>query len=103
MWTFMLGFPYGSAVKNLLAHVRDVGLIPKSGSFPWRRKQQPTQYSCPENPMDRGAWWAAVHGVAKNRTQLSAAHEYLPHGLTLRRVSPGKGLLGICTPKIDIR
>ena len=31
----------------------------------------PLQYSCPENPMDRGAWWAAVHGVAKSRTQLS--------------------------------
>ena len=31
----------------------------------------PLQYSCLENPMDRGAWWAAVHGVAKNRTRLS--------------------------------
>ena len=31
----------------------------------------PLQYSCLENPMDRGAWWATVHGVAKNRTQLS--------------------------------
>ena len=44
-----------------------------------RRKWQPTgegngnplQYSCLENPMDRGAWWAAVHGVAKSRTRLS--------------------------------
>ena len=34
----------------------------------------PLQYSCPENPMDGGAWWAAVHGVAKSRTRLSDFH-----------------------------
>ena len=38
--------------------------------FSWRRQWQPLQYSCLENPMDGGAWWAAVHGVAKSRTQL---------------------------------
>ena len=38
----------------------------------------PLQYSCLENPMDRGAWWAAVHGVAKSQTQLSD-HNWLPH------------------------
>ena len=37
----------------------------------WRRNGMPLQYSCLENPMDRGAWWAAVHGVAKSRTRLS--------------------------------
>ena len=37
---------------------------------PWRRKWQPTQYSWLENPMDRGTWWAIVHGVAKNQAQL---------------------------------
>ena len=36
----------------------------------WRRQWHPLQYSCLENPMDRGAWWAAVHGVAKSRTRL---------------------------------
>ena len=37
----------------------------------WRRKWQPTpEYSCLENPVDRGAWWAAVHGVAQSRTRL---------------------------------
>ena len=39
--------------------------------FPDLRQSQPLQYSCLENPTDGGAWWAAVHGVAKSRTQLS--------------------------------
>ena len=37
----------------------------------WRRQWHPLQYSCLENPVDGGAWWAAVHGVARSRTQLS--------------------------------
>ena len=40
-------------------------------SFPDLRQSQPLQYSCLENPTDGGAWWAAVHGVAKSRTRLS--------------------------------
>ena len=39
--------------------------------FPWRRKCNPLQYSCLENPTDRGAWWATVHRVTEGRTQLS--------------------------------
>ena len=38
------------------------------GKIPWRRAWQPPQYSCLENPRDRGAWWAIVHGVANSRT-----------------------------------
>ena len=38
--------------------------------IPWRKKWQPLQYSCLENLMDRGAWWATVHGVTKSRTRL---------------------------------
>ena len=41
------------------------------GKIPWRRAWQPIQYSCLENSMDRGAWWATVHGVSKSGTQLS--------------------------------
>ena len=40
-------------------------------AFPQRRQCNPLQYSCLENPMDRGAWWAAVHGVTDSLTQLS--------------------------------
>ena len=49
----------------------DLGLIPGLGRCPGEGNGNPLQYYCLENPMDRGAWWAAVHGVAKSRTQLS--------------------------------
>ena len=48
----------------------DVGLIPGSGRSPGEGHGNPLQYSCLENPKDRGAWWAAVHGVTKSRTRL---------------------------------
>ena len=49
----------------------DVGLIPGLGQSPGVGNGNPLQYSCLENPMDRGAWWATVHGVAKSQTRLS--------------------------------
>ena len=49
---------------------RDAGSIPGSGRSPEEGHGKPLQYSCLENPMDRGAWWAIVHRVAKSRTQL---------------------------------
>ena len=52
-------------VKNLLANAGDVGLIPGSGRSPEKGNVNPLQYSCLGNPMDRGAWWAIIHGVAK--------------------------------------
>ena len=60
-------------VKNLPANagdLRDVGLIPGSGRSPGVGNGNPLQYPCLENPMDRGAWWATVHGVTKNQTLL---------------------------------
>ena len=59
------GFPGGSAVKNLPANVGDMVSIPGSGRSPGEGNGNPLQYSCLENPMGRGAWWATVHGVAK--------------------------------------
>ena len=59
-----LGFPGGSVVKNLPANAEDTGLIPDPGE----RNGSPLQYSCLENPMDRGAWRATVHGVTKRWT-----------------------------------
>ena len=49
----------------------DLGSIPGLGRSPGEENGNPLQYSCLENPMDGGAWWATVHGVAKSRTQLS--------------------------------
>ena len=66
-----MGFPGGSEVKASAHNAGDLGLIPGSGRSPGEGNGNPLQYSCLENPMDRGAWWAAVHGVAKSRTRLS--------------------------------
>ena len=58
-------------VKNVPANVgdiRDVGLIPELGRSPEEENGNPLQYSCLENPMDRGAWQATVRGVAKSQT-----------------------------------
>ena len=51
--------------------VRDLSSIPGSGRFPGEGNGNPLHYSCLENPMDGGVWWAAVHGVAKSQTRLS--------------------------------
>ena len=60
------GFPGGSVVKNLPANAGDVGLISFLGRSPGEGNGNPLQYSCLENPMDRGAWWATVHEVARS-------------------------------------
>ena len=52
-------------VKNLPAVQETPGSIPRSGRSPGEGNGYPLQYSCLENPMDRGAWWATAHGVAK--------------------------------------
>ena len=70
MYTHTLGFPGGSVVKNLLVNAGDLGSIPGSGRPPGEGNSNPLQYSCLENPMDGGAWWATVHGVAQSRTRL---------------------------------
>ena len=58
-------------VKNLPANpgdIRDAGSTPGSRRSPGGGHDNPLQYSCLENPMDRGAWWATVHGVARVNT-----------------------------------
>ena len=66
-----MGFPGGAVVKNPPANAEDAKetWVEK---IPWRRAWHPLQYSCLENPMDRGAWRAAVQGVAKSQAQLRA-------------------------------
>ena len=66
-----MGFLGGSAVKKPSANAGDEGSIPRSGRSPGEGNGNPLQYSCLGNPMDRGAWWAIVHGVAKGPTRLS--------------------------------
>ena len=62
----LLGFPGGSEVKASACDAGDLGLIPGLGRSPGEGNGNPLQYSCLENPMERGTWWATVHGVAKS-------------------------------------
>ena len=66
-----LGFPGGLEVKASACNAGDLGLIPGSGRSPGEGNGNPPQYSCLENPMYGGAWWATVHGVTKSWTRLS--------------------------------
>ena len=60
--------PGGLVIKNLRAIAGDAGLIPGSGRSPRVRNGNPLQYSCLGNTMDRGAWWAATHGIIQSDT-----------------------------------
>ena len=85
----ILGFPGGSVVKNLPANAGatwDVGLIPGSGRSSGVANDNPLWDSCLENSMDRGAWWAEVHVVAKSQTWLS---EYIIFKCTLKCTNIG--------------
>ena len=68
---FLMGFPGGSDDKESACNAGDPGSIPGFGKSPVEGNGNPFQYSCLENPMDRGAWWAAVHGAANSQTCLS--------------------------------
>ena len=71
---FKMGFPSGAVVKNPPANAgdaRDTGSIPGLGRSPGEGNDNPLQYSCLGNPMDRGAWQATVPGVTKNQTRLN--------------------------------
>ena len=68
-----MGFPHGTGDKESTCQCRRIkrrSFNPWVGRSPGGGHGNPLQYSCLENPMDRGAWWATVHGVAKIRTRL---------------------------------
>ena len=66
----LLAFPGGKVEKESAYNVGDWGWIPGSGRSPGEENGYPLQYSCLENSMDRGAWWATVHGIPKSWTGL---------------------------------
>ena len=77
-----MGFPGGTSGKNLPANagdIRDAGSIPGSGRSPGGGYDNPLQYSCLENPMDRRAWRAMVYRVTESQTQLKglSTHSYI--------------------------
>ena len=65
MYIVCWGFPGGAVVKNPPANAEGMALIPGSGNSPGVGNDKPLQYSCVENPMDRGARWATVHRVTR--------------------------------------
>ena len=71
-WGGVKNFPGGKVVRNLPANAGDTGdrVREESGRFPGGRNGNPLQHSCLENPTDREAWWATVHGVANSETRL---------------------------------
>ena len=66
-----IGFPGGSDGNESACNVGYLSLIPGLGRSPGEKNSYPLQYSCLENPMDKGAWWVAGHGTVKTQTQLS--------------------------------
>ena len=75
LYTYLyVGFPVAQTVKNLPANAGDLGSVPGLGRSHRGVHGNLLQYSCLENPMDREAWWATVHGVAKSQTRLSGFH-----------------------------
>ena len=79
---FALGFPGGSVSKESACHAEDPGLIPPSGRSPGEGNGNPLQQSCLGHPMDRGAWSAIVHSIAKTH--------HLPHLWELGKPREGK-------------
>ena len=67
----LMDFPGCPDGKGSAYNVGDPGSIPGPGRSPREGNDNPPQYSCLENPMDGGAWWATVHGVTKSWTRLS--------------------------------
>ena len=60
-----LGFPGGSDSRDTTCRAGGLGFHPGSGRHPGEGNDNPLQYSCLENPMDRGTWWATVHGMQR--------------------------------------
>ena len=81
-WVYAVSYQVALVVKNLpgnAGEVRHVGSIPELGGSPGEGYGNPLQSSCLKNHMDRGAWWATVHGVAKSQTRLKLLNTYLAH------------------------
>ena len=82
--------PGGLDGKASTCNAGDPGSIPGLGRYPGEGNGNPLQYSCPENSMDGGAWWATVHGVTKSQTQLSDFTTHSQHDLPVMMLNFGQ-------------
>ena len=90
---YLWGFPCDTVVKNLLVSAgdtEDLGLLPGSGRSPGEGNVNQLQYSCLEHSMDREAWWATVHGVAKSGTQRTQHMYYLQVNYKKKKLNTSK-------------
>ena len=88
---FFWVFSGDSELKASACNEGDLGLIPGSGRSPGERNGNPLQYSCLENPMDEGAWWATVHG---GTVRHNWATSLLLRSITMNKASGGDGIPG---------
>ena len=79
----MLGFPGSSLGKKSACDVGHLSLIPGLGRSPGEENGNLLQYSCLENTMDRGTWWAIVHGVTKESDMTEQLHFYFIRNIVL--------------------
>ena len=82
-----MGFPGGSDNKQSACSAGDLGSIPGLGRYPGEENGNPLQYSCLNNPMDRGAWWARAHGATKSRTLVINIFIFFHNGKTEHNVA----------------
>ena len=81
--------------KESACNAADPGSIPGSGKFCGEGNGNPLQYSCPENPMDRAAWWATVHQVAKSQTGLKRLNTHSTYERMANLTQKGE-IQGMC-------
>ena len=91
-----MGFPCGSEGKESDSNVGDPGLIPGWGRPPGEGHGCPLQYSSWRIPMDRGAWWATVRGVAKRQTRLSDAAQHKLQRKQKQNPLTDPGICSVC-------
>ena len=103
------GVPGGASSKESACQCesrrRHRGLDPRVGKIPWRGKWQPAPYYCLENPMDRGAWWALVHGIRESDTTGATKQQFGGQCLRQPPVIPTSGIHvlveGFLLPSVD--
>ena len=107
IFTLLLGFPCGSAVKEPSCNTGDVGLIPGLERSPWGGNGYPLQYPCLENPMKRGGWWLQSMGwqrVGLFVTEQLTTHAHVP--ITIFLIVLGLFLVGLflllCFPPWEV-